>query len=150
MDQGRQDPKNTFAHTLAGTLRVQIAALSRRLREQAHVGDLTGSQKSVLLRLERDGPSTLSALARAECVKPQSMGATVSTLEGAGLVIGSPDPADRRQTILALTPTCREMIAASRAAREDWLFRAIQAKLSPDEQQQLASALVLLSRINDQ
>ena len=147
MDHTHADSQNTLAHVLAGTLRVQLGSLNRRLREQSRVGDLTASQKSVLLRLERDGPATPSLLARGECVKPQSMGATVAALEQAGLITGSPDPTDRRQTILALTPACLERIAASRSAREDWLFRAIQAKLTPSEQEQLASALVLLDRL---
>lgn len=83
-------------------------------------------------------------------MRPQSMGATVSTLEQAGLVTGSPDPADGRQTILSITPRCRELIRATRAAKEDWLFRAIQAKLAPQEQDELARALALLNRVADQ
>jgi len=82
-------------------------------------------------------------------VKPQSMGATVATLEAASLVKGSPDPADGRQTILSLTDTCREIFKANRAAKEDWLLRAIQTKLSPAEQEELATALELLKRLAD-
>jgi DNA-binding MarR family transcriptional regulator len=140
---------NALASALAGELRILINQLRHRLREQSHLGDYTWSQTSVVIRLERDGPATVSALARAEGVRQQSMGATISTLEAAGLVKGSPDPADGRQTILSLTDACREMIQANRAAKEDWLFRAIQAKLSPAEQEQLATALELLKRIAD-
>jgi DNA-binding MarR family transcriptional regulator len=134
---------------LAGELRVVLGKLSRRLREQAHAADLTGSQKSVLLRLERDGPATVTALARAEGVRPQSMGATVATLQAAGHVIGSPDPADGRQTILSITAACREWIRTAREAKEDWLFRAIRAKLAPHEQEQLTGAIELLKRLAD-
>jgi DNA-binding MarR family transcriptional regulator len=80
-------------------------------------------------------------------MRPQSMGATVAALQEAGLVSGSPDPKDGRQIILSLTPSCKEWLRASRAAREDWLFRAIQSKLSPEEQTVLASAVELLKRI---
>jgi DNA-binding MarR family transcriptional regulator len=140
---------NAPAWALAGELRILISQLRHRLREQTHLGDYTWSQTSVIIRLERDGPATVSALARAEGVRQQSMGATISTLEAAGLVKGSPDPADGRQTILSLTDACREMIQASRAAKEDWLFHAIQTKLSPAEQEQLATDLELLKRIAD-
>jgi DNA-binding MarR family transcriptional regulator len=140
---------NAAASALAGELRILISQLRHRLREQTHLGDYTWSQTSVIIRLERDGPATVSALARAEGVRQQSMGATISTLEAAGLVKGSPDPADGRQTILSLTDACREMIQASRAAKEDWLFHAIQTKLSPAEQEQLATDLELLKRIAD-
>jgi DNA-binding MarR family transcriptional regulator len=75
------------------------------------------------------------------------MGATISALEAAGLVKGSPDPADGRQTILSLTDACRKMVKANRAAKEDWLFRAIRTKLSSAEQEKLAAALELVKRI---
>jgi DNA-binding MarR family transcriptional regulator len=140
-------PARTLA--LAVELRVLLGQLRRRLREQTQPGDYTSSQTSVILRLERDGPATVTALARAEGVRPQSMGATVSTLEEAGLVSGSPDPADGRQTILSLTDACREKIKTSRAAKEDWLFHALQTKLSSAEQQELATAVELLKRLAD-
>ena len=135
------------AASLAGELRVLISQLKRRQREQTHLGDYTWSQVAALIRLERDGPATVSALARSEGVRPQSMGATVAALEAAGLVKGSPDPADGRQTILSLTDTSRELIRANRAAKEDWLFRTIQNELSPAEQEKLAGALELLKRL---
>ena len=136
-----------IASVLATELRILINQLRHRLRDQTHLGDYTWSQTCVIIRLERDGPATVSALARAEGVRQQSMGATISTLEAAGLVKGSPDPADGRQIILSLTDACREMIQASRAAKEDWLFRAIRSKLSPAEQEQLSTDLELLKRI---
>jgi DNA-binding MarR family transcriptional regulator len=149
MNDRPNDPEAARASALAADLRVLIGKLKRRLREEAHSGDLTLSQTSVLSRLEREGPATVTTLARAEGVRPQSMGATVSDLEAAGLVSGAPDPADGRQTILSLTVACREMIKASRAAREDWLFRAIRTKLAPREQAELAAGVELLKRLVD-
>jgi DNA-binding MarR family transcriptional regulator len=133
--------------TVAGDLRVVLGQLNRRLREQGTVGDLTQSQKSVLVRLDRDGPSTKSALARAEGVTPQSMGATIATLESAGFVGGSPDPVDGRKTVVSLTDAALEKVAAGRLAREGWLFRAISAELSPADQRLLGDAVELLSRL---
>jgi DNA-binding MarR family transcriptional regulator len=135
------------ALALAGELRLLISQLRHRMREQAHLGKFTWSQTSVVIRLERDGPATASDLARAEGVRQQSMGTTISSLEGAGLVSGSSDPADGRRTILSLTDTCRELLQATRAAKEDWLFRAIQTKLSLAEQEELARSLELLKRL---
>jgi DNA-binding MarR family transcriptional regulator len=135
---------------LAAELRVAVGRLSRRLREQSDSGDLTGSQKSVVIRLERDGPATVTTLARAEGVRPQSMGATVATLEAAGLVSGSPDPADGRQTILSLTAACRERMKVSRAAKEDWLYRAIRTKFAADEQQSLVTVIEMIQRLADE
>ena len=56
----------TQSAALAAELRISLGKLIRRLREQTHPNDFTSAQKSVLLRLDRDGPSTVSALARAE------------------------------------------------------------------------------------
>lgn len=147
MSKQKGNSGSARALALAGELRLLISQLKRRLREQTHLGNYTWSQAAVVIRLERDGPSTVSALARAEGVRQQSMGATISALEEAGLVSGSPDPADGRQTILSLTDSCRELIKATRAAKEDWLFRAIQTKLSPAEQEEVATALELLKRL---
>jgi DNA-binding MarR family transcriptional regulator len=134
---------------LAVELHGVIGRLKRRLREEAHLGDLTYSQSAVLRRLNRDGPATVTALAKAESVRPQSMGATVAALEAAGLVAGSADPQDGRQTILSLTPACRKMIREGRATREDWLFRALREHLTVEEQAELATGVELLKRLVD-
>lgn len=141
------NPQTARALAVAGELRVLASQLKRRLREQANFGDLTLSQVAVLRRLEADGPATVTLLARAEGMRPQSMGANVAALQAAGFVTGTPDPSDGRQTLWSITPACREWIKAGRAAREDWLFRAIQKHLSADEQVQLASVLPLLKRV---
>jgi DNA-binding MarR family transcriptional regulator len=132
---------------MAAELRVVLGLLKRRLRAEANKGELSLSQVAVLGTLDREGPATVTALARAEGVRPQSMGATVAVLQEAGLVGGTPDPADGRQVMLSLTDTARAWLKASRAAREDWLSQAIRSHLTPAEQQELATALRLLRRI---
>ncbi len=137
------------AQALAAELRIVIGALKRRFREQAGIGDLTSAQKSVLLRLERDGPTTGSALARAEAMRPQSMGVIVAALEVGGYVACAPDPADGRQTIISLTDHFRAWARAARAAGQDWLVRSLQARLTALERRQLADAVKLLKRLLD-
>src|ERR1700733_9866705 len=109
------DPETARASALAAELRIVMGALSRRLREQADIGDLTSAQKSVLLRLERDGPMTGSVLARAEAMRPQSMGAIIAALEAAGYVAGAPDPLDGRKTINLLTDCFHGCVRAATA-----------------------------------
>lgn len=140
-------PHSDLAAGLAVELHDVLSMLRRRMREQVDSGDLPPSQIAVLRRLEREGPITVSALARAAGMRSQSMGATVAALQAAGLVAGTPDPADGRQTLLSLTPSCRKWIRQTRAARHDWLSRAIEAELSAREQQELARALALLQRV---
>lgn len=142
-------PQPIRAAALAQDIRGLAGKLKRRLREQGDAGDLTPSQITVLLRLEKDGPATTSSLARVEGMRPQSMGTVIAALESAGLVQGVPDPSDGRRTILSLTDSCRHWIAKGRAARQDWLYRTIESRLSPAEQEHLATALVLLQRLVD-
>jgi DNA-binding MarR family transcriptional regulator len=132
---------------LAGDLRVALGKLKRRLREQTHPNDFTDSQKSVLVRLDRAGPATVSALARAESVRPQSMRVTVAALEKMGAVSGRPDPTDGRQSLIDLTPDFRKALDANRAAKDDWLLRAVQTQLSHRERAELAATVKLLQRL---
>jgi len=141
------DAETMRALAMASDLRILIGQLKRRLRAEATLGDFTPSQVAVLRRIGEDGPATVTALARAEGVRSQSMGATVAALEAAGMVSGSPDPNDGRQTILSLTAACRKKVLAGRAAHEDWLFRTIQSKLTLKEQGELAHAVELLKRV---
>jgi DNA-binding MarR family transcriptional regulator len=137
------------ASVLAQDLRAVLGKIRRRLRAQAEVGDLTPSQVSVLLRLEKDGPATASSLARAEGIRPQSIVPVIAGLENAGLVAGAADPTDRRQTILSLTQACRTWVEQARAARQDWFTRTLQARLSPQEIDKLVEAVELLKRLAD-
>jgi DNA-binding MarR family transcriptional regulator len=149
MSKSKAERTAVDASELAAELHALNGKLKRKLREQASAGDLTPSQGAVLRHLHEDGPATVTALARMAGVRSQSMGATIAGLESLGLIKGAPDPKDGRQTILSLTPACRELIRTGRAARHDWLMRAIQTKLSAEEQAQLAFAMHLLNRLVD-
>ena len=149
MNASLRNHQSLRASVLAQDLRAVFGKIKRRLREQSGAGDLTPSQVSVLLRLEKDGPATASGLARAEGMRPQSIVPVIAALENAGLVAGAADPTDGRQTILSLTEKCRRWAEQGRAARQDWLTRTLQARLSPKEQDKLAEAIELLKRLVD-
>ncbi|HUA98167.1 MAG TPA: MarR family transcriptional regulator, partial [Terracidiphilus sp.] len=123
--------------------------LKLRYREHGGGNDLTPSQTSVVLRLEKDGSATVSSLARAEQMRPQSMSAVVAPLVESGLVKGAPDPGDGRQTLMSLTPKCLKLLQQGRAARQDWLTMRISQKLTVQEQEKLQAALALLTRLVD-
>ncbi|WP_420145557.1 MarR family winged helix-turn-helix transcriptional regulator [Sphingobium sp.] len=133
--------------TMAGEVRALVSRLRRRMREEAQLGDLTPSQAAAWMRLERDGPLTISALARVEGMRPQSMGAIVTALETAGFVTRTSDPRDGRQSRISVTDKSRELVMAGRLARQDWLMGVMQRKLSRDEQADLAKAIPLLRRL---
>ena len=115
-------PTKTDPALVASQLRVVIGQLIRRLRAE-HGFPL--SQGAVLGRLDRGGPQSVSDLAVAELVRPQSMAQTVGDLEAKGYVTRSPDPADRRRALVQLTERGHEVLEADRRRREGWLAEAI-------------------------
>lgn len=140
-------PLPGLAWTLAADIRTLSRTLSSSLREHGGRSDFKPSQIAVLLRLENEGPATVSSLARAQAMRPQSMSAIVAPLQEAGLVGTEPDPTDGRQTLLSLTPHCVQWFKEARAKKQDWLTNTITQRLSPSEQEHLQAALKLLTRL---
>jgi DNA-binding MarR family transcriptional regulator len=129
---------------IASDLRVVLGHLLRRLRAE-HGFPL--SHGAVLGRLDREGVQSVSDLAHAERIRPQSMAQTVSELEVENMVVRHPDPADRRRALVELTQTGRETLARDRSRREGWLAQAIETGLSSEEQAVLRDAVPLLRRL---
>src|SRR5665811_1167455 len=80
-----------------------IGLLVRRVRAAAASHELSWTESAVMARLAKDGPATTADLARAEGMKPQSMGTTIAALEAMGLVERRPHPTDGRQVNIALS-----------------------------------------------
>ena len=91
---------------------------------------------------------TTADLARAESVKPQSMGATLAELEREGLVERQPHPTDGRQVLFTLTDEGVEARRKRSAAKQEWLLAAM-AKLNHGERQTLMSAAALVRRLGE-
>jgi DNA-binding MarR family transcriptional regulator len=141
-----RDPLGASLETVVAELSLAVGQLLRRLRAETNPDELTWSQTVALARLEKGGPTTTADLARAESVKPQSMGATLAELERDGLVERRADPSDGRQVLFALTRAGIEARRKRSAAKEKWLLAAV-AKLDRREQQTLMSAVALLKRL---
>jgi DNA-binding MarR family transcriptional regulator len=136
----------TDSALLASELRLILGRLIRRMRSE---GRIPIAQLAVLGRLDRGGPTTVSALATAERVRPQSMSQTVGELESDGLVTRRPDPTDRRQLLVELTDAGHATLADERRHREGWLARAIEEDLSAAERRAVERALEPLRRLAD-
>ena len=139
-------PTTTDPALIAAELRGVIGQLVRRLRAE-HGFPL--SQGAVLGRLDRGGTQSVSDLAQAERVRPQSMAQTVGDLEADGLVERRPDPGDRRRALVELTEAGRVALAADRRRREGWLAEEIANQMSADEQALLERCVGLLRRLAD-
>lgn len=128
---------------LAADLRIAVGELIRRLRAE-NLFPLT--QTWVLGRLDREGPASVSDLAQALRVRPQSMAQTIGDLEAEGMVTRDPDPNDRRRALVSLTPAGRARIEEDRAVREGWLVKALE-ELPEDDREAIERAVGILSRL---
>ncbi len=123
-----------------------LRLLVRRVRAAAPPHGLSLTEAAVLGRLERDGPATTAELARAEGMKPQSMGTTIAALETRGLVGRSPHPTDGRQQHIALTPSGATLRKHAKETKQLWLAEAI-ARLDREDRATLFKAGDIIRRL---
>jgi len=123
-----------------------VGLLLRRIRAAAASQELSLTEASVLKRLEQGGAASTAELARAERMKPQSMGETIGALEEMGLVTRKAHPTDGRQFLIQLT----EKGVAHRKkvvdAKRSWIAHAV-AQLNEDERETLFKAGEIIRRL---
>jgi DNA-binding MarR family transcriptional regulator len=129
-----------------GELLQALGVLVRRVRATTGETDISLTQASVMSRLDKKGSATTSDLARAEGMKPQSMGTVVASLEETGLVFRRPHPTDGRQMIVDLTEEGRKVRKVERDAKQAWLREAI-SRLDDADQQALFAASEIMKRL---
>ena len=129
-----------------GDLLQAVGLLVRRVRAAASAHELSLTESAVMKRLANDGPATTAELARAESVKPQSMGATIAVLEEMGLVERKPHPTDGRQMNIQLTAKGIAVRDSARSAKRTWLAQAI-GELDERERQTLFKASEIIWRV---
>ena len=120
--------------------------LVRRIRAASTSHELSLTEFAVLARLANDGPATTADLARAEAMKPQSMGTTIAALEEMGLVERKPHPTDGRQMNIELTAKGGALRKSSKDAKRTWLAQAI-AQLDDKERETLFEAGEIIRRL---
>ncbi len=138
-------PRKTFDAEVTEVAQA-IGLLVRRVRAAAASHELSLSEASVMARLEKDGTATTAELARAESVRPQSMGTTIAALEERALVERKPHPTDGRQINIALTAKGAALRNSTREAKRTWLAQAV-AQLNKREQATLFAAGEIIKRL---
>lgn len=123
-----------------------IGLLVRRVRAAAGSHELSLTEAAVMGRLARHGPATTADLARAEGMKPQSMGTTISALEEMGMVERRPHPTDGRQVNIGLTAKGAAVRERTKDAKQTWLAQAI-AQLDEPERETLFKAGEIIKRV---
>jgi DNA-binding MarR family transcriptional regulator len=122
-----------------------IGVLVRRVRAAAASHEFSLTESAVMARLA-SGPATTADLARAEGMKPQSMGTTIAALEEMGMVERKPHPTDGRQVNIALSAKGAAVRKSAKDAKQTWLAQAI-AQLDKQEQATLFSAGEIIKRL---
>src|SRR4051812_26361162 len=98
---------------LAVRLRLAITRTSRRLRQEAGTG-LSPTLTAALATIDRQGPRTPSELAARERVQRPTATRLVARLEELGVVQRAGAPADRRSSLLSVTPEGRALLEEMR------------------------------------
>ncbi|MEU9895348.1 MarR family winged helix-turn-helix transcriptional regulator [Streptomyces phaeochromogenes] len=134
MDQSHsEDSLQETARALADLASVVVRAVTDRR-------GMSFTAASALARLEREGPTRLTALATAEGVTQPSMTQLVQRLERQALALRIDDPEDGRVTLVAITDTGRAVLAERRQER-DARLATLLSSLPDEEQQALARAM---------
>jgi DNA-binding MarR family transcriptional regulator len=123
-----------------------VGLLVRRTRAAAASHELSLTESAVMARLAKDGSATTADLARAEAMKPQSMGTTIAALEERGLVERKPHPTDGRQVNIELTAKGAVVRNSAKDAKRTWLAQAI-TQLDERDRETLFKAGEIIKRL---
>jgi DNA-binding MarR family transcriptional regulator len=118
--------------TLADVFWAVARHLRHRSRDVVEPFGVTPGQARALAVLARDGEVRPGTLAEQLRIAARSGTEVIDALEERGLVTRSPDPDDRRATLVRLTPAGQRVAAEVRAAqRAD--AQAFFGRLSPED-----------------
>jgi DNA-binding MarR family transcriptional regulator len=132
---------------LASALRVSVARLARRLRNERAARDELGlGALSALGLLFREGPLTVGQLAEKDRVQPPSMTRTVTALVEAGYAERRRHDEDGRQVVVEISEAGRTLVQEDRKRKDAWLTHRLK-ELTPEERAVLREAAPLLERI---
>jgi DNA-binding MarR family transcriptional regulator len=110
------------------------ASISQLVRTGRHIssraaaqlyGELPSFGWALLVPLERDGDQRCSALALQVGVDVSVASRQIAVLERQGHVERRPDPQDGRASLLSLTRSGADALAAARALRAEWALGAL-------------------------
>lgn len=124
----------------------RVAARGRGLVADAIAAEgLKLMHHAVLAATAEYGPVAQADLGRRLAVDPKDMVGILNHLQRAGLVLRTPDPADRRKNAVTVTPRGAEVLTRC-AALAETANAELLAPLGADEQRQL---IALLTRLHE-
>ena len=132
----------------AQQVRAGVVHLAQRLRRLRANHGVSNAKLAVLSRLyQAADPITAVELARLEQLQPQSLTRIIAELEERGLIARRADETDRRQMLLTITGSGRDLLTQDARAQIIWLARMMEANLTGMEAGVLALAGPLLERL---
>jgi DNA-binding MarR family transcriptional regulator len=137
--------QTTSRPDLASHLRLTIARTARRLRQEGGT-ELSPSMTAALATIERHGPMTPSELATRERIQRPTATRVIARLEEMGLIGRTPDPQDRRSSLVSVTPDATALMAEQRTRKTAFLAERLE-RLGAEDRAALERAADVLERM---
>jgi DNA-binding MarR family transcriptional regulator len=116
-----------------------------RWMEGRACGGMSYARLRLLQALHCDGPAIMRDLGTQLGATPRNMTAIVDAMEEGGLVVRRPHPADRRATLIELSPAGAQAATQAIGPQLD-AISALFGELTPTEQKQFSALLAKLTQ----
>lgn len=133
----------------ANRLHSSVSRLFHRLRVTRADAGLSMAKLGVLSQLRREGVSTATTVAGCLGIQPQSLTRLLADAEKEGFIERHQDSADKRRSLIEVTPTGTRLLVEEARKRETRLAAAMIRALTPTEQELLRLAGSLMDRLAD-
>jgi DNA-binding MarR family transcriptional regulator len=134
------------AQEIVALFRALRRGLLRVSRGELVRSGLTGAQLSVVSALGTRGPMTLTDLGRELEIGHSTLSGIVDRLQAKGIAQRTPNPADRRYTLISLSETVSRQAQVQLARGPGSRLVAALASATPEERVTMRQGLLLLQR----
>jgi DNA-binding MarR family transcriptional regulator len=135
---------------VAARLRLAIVRTARRLRQEAYEAedgaDLSPTRTAALATISRHGPLTPSERTARESIRRPTATRIVASLEAAGLVQRTADPADGRGWLVSTTGQGSALLKRLRSRKNAYIAKRLRG-LAAEEVETLDRAAEILERM---
>lgn len=138
--------KESFSEEVRGYLDIFMTRSMHEWRHFAKNSGLSMPQFGILMQLYHKGTCNLSDISQHFETSNAASSQLVDKLVQAGYLDRTEDPSDRRTKMITLRRLGLEMIKNSMRERYRWVDE-LSTQLTPEEQEQVRSAMQLMSRV---
>ncbi|HEV7709662.1 MAG TPA: MarR family transcriptional regulator [Asanoa sp.] len=131
---------------IARRIHAGVAAYNERVRAE-RAGLLTLTQTAVLGQLYRHGAMTPGEIADRLRAKPQTLTRVLAALQDRGYIERTPDPGDRRQSLITISVGGRAILGEEMRPRHVFAAELMARELTEAERDVLVIAARLLERL---